>query len=149
MAKGLRNNNSTPSSEGTPFPSGENAQFQWILNAIASLQDSSESMHHKLDSHIDNLNIKIDSNHKYVSETIVEKNKAVEEKILLKHEMLEIKLQSNHQLLCEKIERVEPVILNNLNEKQKNSNRWVIGLLVTCASLLVAIGGVVIRLLVK
>jgi len=147
------NQNANPNDQGTPSLGSENGQLQWILTAIEQLRLSSSSMHDKLDSHIQNINSKIDSNHNAVGEKIIDKNKGIEDKLNHKFEVIELKLTAvqksiddNHTLACEKIESVKPIILNKINDEQKVSNRWTVGLLLTLA---VAVVGLCIRVFAK
>ncbi|PTA96701.1 hypothetical protein C9415_03670 [Kluyvera sp. Nf5] len=147
------NQNANPNEQGTPNLGSENGQLQWILTAIEQLRVSSSSMHDKLDNHIQNINLKIDSNQNAVSERIVDKNKGIEDKLNHKFEVIELKLAAvqksiddNHSLACEKIESVKPVIFNKINDDQKISNRWTIGILITLA---VAVVGLCIRVFGK
>lgn len=134
------NQNANPNDQGTPSLANENGQLQWVLTAIEQLRISSSSMHDKLDNHITNINLKIDSNHNSVNEKISDKNRIIEDKLNHKFEVIEIKLtgvqksiDDNHINACEKIEGVKPVIFNKINDDQKISNRWTVGIFVTLA----------------
>lgn len=144
------NPNGNPNAEGTPSSGNENAQFQWVLTAIAELKISNGSLHEKLDGHIESINKKIDNNNNSLFEKVTEKNKGIEDKIDSKQQILELKIESTHdsikskhEIACEKMISLEASILNKIREDQKLTNRWVIGMLI---AVVIGIAGIAIRL---
>ncbi|MFV9068692.1 hypothetical protein ABQ366_06895 [Serratia fonticola] len=138
--RGSHNPNGNPSAEGTPSSGNENAQFQWVLTAIAELKISNGSLHEKLDGHIESINKKIDSNNNALLEKVTERNKSIEDKIESKQQILELKITSTHESInnkhevaCEKMSGLESSIINKIREDQRVGNRWIIGLLVAIA----------------